>query len=140
MTAPKTQETDASFATHLEGIADPARRADCEALAAIMSRLTGSPPRLWGTSIVGFGRYHYRYASGHEGDSCLTGFASRKGDITIYLVPGHDTPEVRALLARLGRHKAGKGCLCVRRLADVDVAVLEALIEWSVAETRRRYP
>ena len=136
----KTKPTQTSFTTYLAGIADPERRKDCRSLATMMRRVTGCPPKLWGSSIVGFGRYHYKYPSGHEGDSCIAAFASRKPDLTIYLVPGFETPAVQARLARLGKHKAGRSCLYVRRLADVDLAVLEELVERSVAETRTRYP
>jgi len=128
----------ASVDQHLATIADPQRRQDCEALAALMQRVTGQPAAMWGSSIVGFGTYHYRYASGHAGDSCQTGFAARKGDISVYLVAGFDAHQ--ALLARLGKHKIGKACLYIKRLADVDLQVLEALVAGSVAETRRRYP
>ena len=134
----KTQETKTSFTTYLAGIEDPQRRQDCRALAAMMKRATGCPPRVWGTSIVGFGQYHYKYASGHEGDSCIVGFASRKTDLTLYLMPGFEQPAVRTLLDRLGKHKTGKGCLYVRRLADVDLAALEELVTRSVSETRNR--
>ena len=106
----KTQATDAPVEAYLAAIADETRRADCRALAALMARVTGHPATMWGTGIVGFGSYHYRYDSGRE-----------------------------ALLARLGRHKAAKGCIYLRRLADVDPAVLAALVETSVAEVRRRY-
>ena len=102
-----------------------------------MTKATKQPPKMWGSSIVGFGSYHYKYESGHEGDSCLTGFASRKNDITLYLVadfPGHEE-----LLAKLGKHKRGKGCLYIRRLSDVDPKVLEQLIVDSVAERKRHY-
>lgn len=122
----KTQATDASVAAYLAAIPDAARRADCEALLALMTQATGQPARLWGTAIVGFGSHHYRYESGREGDTCVVGFASRKGDISVYglnAAPGHE-----ALLAELGRHKAGKGCLYLRSLAEVDLKVLEKLI------------
>ncbi len=105
-----------------------------------MERVSGLPPRMWGTSIVGFGSYHYKYASGHEGDSCLVGFSSRKGDISVYLMPGYDSAEARALLAQLGRHKIGKACLYVRRLSDIQLPVLEQLVARSVSEIQRRYP
>ena len=136
----KTKPTALSVARYFADIADDARRQDCEALVAMMQRVTGCPPVMWGTSIVGFDRYHYRYASGHEGDACVVGFSSRKGDISVYLMAGDDDGERSALLARLGRHKMGKACLYLRRLADVDQAVLEALVTRSVAETRARYP
>jgi hypothetical protein len=93
---------------------------------------------MWGPSIVGFDRYHYRYASGHEGESCVVGFSPRKGDLSIYLLGGFEGRE--ELLAALGRHRIGKACLYVRRLADVDLAVLERLVALSVADTRRSHP
>jgi len=105
---------------------------------AMMLRLTGQGPKMWGTSIVGFGTYHYRYASGHEGDSCITGFSSRKGDISVYNVGNFEGKE--GLLVKLGTYKAGKSCLYIRRLSDVDTFVLERLLAHSIAEIRRRYP
>lgn len=136
----KTKPTKAGVTAFLGAIADPERRRDCRALSALMKRATGCRPRMWGTSIVGFDTYHYKYASGHEGDSCVVGYSPRKGDISIYLVPGYETAPVKALLAKLGKHKTGKACLYVRRLADVDTTVLEQLVSHSVAEIRRRYP
>ena len=134
----KTLPNDASVAAFLAAVDDPQRRADAQQLVRLMQQATGEPPVLWGSAIVGFGRYHYRYASGHEGDSCLVGFSPRKGDISVYLQDGFD--ERADLLARLGRHKLGKVCLYLRRLADVDMAVLADLIGQSVAEMRRRHP
>ncbi len=134
----KTKPTDASVEAYLNAIADPRRQDDCRALARLMRRVTRHPPRMWGASIVGFGSYHYRYASGHEGDSCLAGFSSRASDITVYLAPGFAGREER--LSALGKHRAGKGCLYLKRLSDVDTRVLETLIRESVAELRRRYP
>ena len=131
MAANKTLPTPADAQAYLSAIEDPLRRADCEALAALMEQVTGAPPVMWGAAIVGFGSYHYRYASGREGDAPLAGFASRKGDISIYL--NCDTEARAALLAKLGRHKMGKGCLYVRRLADVDLGVLEELVRESIA-------
>lgn len=131
----KTKQTEASVESYLAAIADPARQSDCRKLAEIMSRATKEPAKMWGTSIVGFGSYHYKYASGHEGDSCIVGFSSRKPEIAIYLVaefPGSDD-----LFARLGKHKRGKACTYVKRLADVDVAVLEKLVSGSAAERVR---
>lgn len=136
----KTKPTKVSPSTYLAGIENEVRRKDCRTLAALMKRLTGCSPRMWGPSIVGFDRYHYRYATGHEGDCCLVGFSSGKSHISLYLVPGYEAPATRALLARLGPHKAGKGCLYIKRLSDVNLPVLEKLIGWSIAETRRRYP
>ena len=134
----KTKQTDASVEVYLNAIENADRRDDCRTLAAIMRRVTKHEPKMWGSSIVGFGSYHYRYASGHEGDACLAGFSSRKAEITLYLMPGLDAKQT--LLAALGKHKAGKGCLYVKRLSDIDVRVLEKLIRESVAELRRRYP
>lgn len=134
----KTKPTARSVADYLEAIPDETRRRDCEQLVVLMQRVTGCEPRMWGPSIVGFDRYHYRYASGHEGDSCVVGFSPRKGDISVYLLGGFEGRE--DLLAALGRHKIGKACLYLRRLADVDLAVLERLVALSVADTRRRYP
>jgi hypothetical protein len=114
-----------------------ARREDCEALTKVMSGATEHRPKMWGTSIVGFGSYHYKYESGREGDSCLTGFSSRKGDISVYLVAGF--PGQEDLLAKLGKHKMGGGCLHVGKLSDVDHKVLEQLIVGSVAERKRRH-
>jgi hypothetical protein len=92
---------------------------------------------MWGTSIVGFGSYHYKYESGREGDSCVTGFSSRQGDISIYLMA--DFPKREELLAKLGKHKTGKGCLYIRKLSEVDLKVLEQLVVATVAERKRRY-
>jgi hypothetical protein len=133
----KTKATDASVASYLAAIEDEERRRDCQLLARLMSRATGAPPVMWGASIVGFGSYHYRYESGREGDSCEAGFASRKGDISLYLAG--DFPGRAGLLARLGKHKEGKACLYLRRLSDVDAGVLDQLIAAAVAARRRQH-
>jgi len=133
----KTKATEASVESYLSAIEDEARRRDCEALAKLMTKATKQQPKMWGTSIVGFGSYHYKYESGREGDSCLTGFSSRKGDISVYLVASF--PGQEELLSKLGKHKMGKGCLYVRKLSDVDLKVLEQLVVGSVAERKRRY-
>lgn len=133
----KTRATDASVEDYLAAIDDAMRRADCEALVQLMSKVTGEPPKMWGSSIVGFGSYHYKYESGREGNMCATGFSSRKGDISVYLVANGANQQ--QLLAELGRHKMGKACLYIRRLSDVDAKVLRQLVVDSVAEVRRRY-
>ncbi len=133
----KTRPTDANVDAYLSAIEDDARRKDCEAISALMAKITRCPPRMWGTGIVGFDSYHYKYVSGHEGDACVTGFASRKGDISVYL--SASGAEQEALLARLGRHKMGKACLYIRRLSDVDMGVFEQLIAGSVVEVKQRY-
>lgn len=119
----KTRPTVASVDDFLDAIPDPARRADAKQLRALMERVSGEPAAMWGPSIVGFGSYHYKYESGREGDMCRIGFSPRAGEFALY--GGFlRSPE---LLARLGRHKTGKGCLYVKRLADVDEAVLEEM-------------
>ncbi|MFU8889854.1 MAG: DUF1801 domain-containing protein [Trueperaceae bacterium] len=140
MAEPKTKPTDVAVRDHLAAIEDEARRADCAALVELMTRVTGHEPVMWGPSIVGFDRYHYRYASGHEGAAAVVGFASGKRQITLYLAPGFEGDATRELLARLGKHRTGKGCLYLKRLSDVDTEALEELVRWSVAEIRRRYP
>ncbi len=130
---PKTRETAASVDAFL-GKVDAARRDDCRTIVAMMQKATGAPPKMWGPSIVGFGSYHYRYESGHEGDACVVGFSPRAQNITLYLTPGF--ADLAPQLAKLGRHKTGKGCLYIARLADVDVAVLESLVRESVKRTR----
>jgi hypothetical protein len=122
----KTKQTDASVDNYLAAIDDEARRKDCEALAELMVKATGLPPKMWGSSIVGFGSYHYKYESGREGDMCLLGFSSRKGDISLYGLNAASGRE--ELMPKLGKHKAGKGCLYIRRLSDIDLKVLEKLI------------
>ena len=138
MAEPKTKATGASVDSYIDAIDDEQRRDDCRTLVRLMSKITGEPPVMWGTGIVGFGNYHYRYASGHEGDSCVAGFASRKGDISIYVTAGFEGRE--PLLAKLGKHKTGKVCLYIKRLADIDLRKLESIVEDSVAEMKRRYP
>lgn len=138
MTENKTRPTTASVEGYLEAIVDEERKADCRRLVEMMSRATGEPATMWGPSIVGFGTYHYRYDSGREGDFFLTGFSSRKTDLSLYIMAGFEP--FPALMARLGRHRTGKSCLYVRRLADVDAKVLEQLIVRSVKEMRRRHP
>jgi hypothetical protein len=140
MAEPKTKPTDVAVRDHLAAIPDEARRSDCHALVDLMTRITGCAPVMWGTNIVGFDRYHYRYASGHEGDAAVVGFASGTRHITLYLAPGFEDDAAREVLGRLGRHTTGKGCLYVKRLSDVDLTALEELVARSVAEMRRRYP
>jgi hypothetical protein len=138
MAEAKTQPTTQSVASYVEAIDDEARRKDCKALATLMTRITGCAPTMWGTSIVGFDQYHYKYTSGHEGNSCIVGFSARKGPISIYMVPGFDAAQ--PLLDRLGKHKMGKACLYINKLADVKLPVLEQLLVHAVAETKQRYP
>jgi hypothetical protein len=134
----KTRPSEESVDAFLDRIEDAQRREDCRTLVRLMRRVSRVDPKMWGSSMVGFGEYHYKYASGHEGDAFLTGFAPRKSDLTLYLMPGFEGKE--ALLAKLGKHKTGKACLYLKRLADVDMGVLEQLVSTSVEELRRRYP
>lgn len=138
MSAPKTKPTGVSAESHIAAIANEEQRNDARTLVALMRRVTRQEPRMWGPSIVGFGSYHYRYASGHEGDSALAAFAVRGRELVVYVAAGFEGRDV--LLAKLGKHKTGKVCVYIRRLADVDLKVLERLVAQSVADTKRRYP
>jgi len=126
---PKTKATTVSFDEFLANSVDPTRHEDCRTVAAMMQRATGEPPVMWG-AIVGFGRYKYSYANGREADWPAVGFSPRKTDLTLYIMPGFDRYE--ALLAKLGKHKTGKACLYIKRLADIDVIALQAIIDASV--------
>src|SRR5262249_33978413 len=132
MAKQKTLPTAVSVDAFLHGVADAQQREDSYRLLALMQEITGEPPRMWGPSIVGFGQYHYVYASGHEGDSCLAGFAPRKNTLVIYLCAGLDQRSA-SLLKKLGKAKGSKGCLYIKKLADVDLAVLREMIEANVA-------
>ena len=138
MAETKTKPTAASVDGYLASRASPEQLADCRAIMAMCKRVTKQQPKMWGPSIVGYGSYTYRYESGHSGDACLTGFAVRGKELVVYVMA--DSPEQVELLDRLGRHKTGKACLHFKRLEDLDVEVLEAIIAGSVAEVRRRYP
>jgi hypothetical protein len=133
----KTKATKASVDQYIAAIDDEERQRDCNALVALMSSVTKQPATMWGTDIVGFDSYHYKYDSGREGDMCVAGFASRSPNLVIYILTSG--PAQEKLLAKLGKHKGSKACLYVRRLADVDLKILRQLIAGSVAEIRRRY-
>lgn len=126
MAANKTQPTDASVEQFLAAIGPESRRADCTALVALMTKAAKSPARMWGSGIVGFGVHRYKYESGREGETCAVGFASRKDAISIYGL--HGAGEESGLLAKLGKYKAGKGCLHVARMDDIDAKVLEKMV------------
>ena len=136
--ANKTQATAASVDAFLAAVPDDARRSDAQALAAIMTEVTGVAPAIWGGAIVGFGQYHYRYDSGREGDMCRLGFSPRAKELVLYVL--HETPEEAALLARLGKHRTGKSCLYIKRLSDVDEGTLREVLAASWAEMALRYP
>jgi Domain of unknown function (DU1801) len=134
----KTKPTNISVSAFIDSCADETRRKDAKALAKLMQKLTGNEPAMWGSSIVGFDSYHYIYESGREGDMLLVGFSPRKAANVLYGAIGFDGAE--ALLAKLGEHTTGKGCLYIKKLADVDMKVLETLVERAVAATRARHP
>ena len=138
MSKMKTTPTQASVDAFIEAVEDEQKRADSRAIAAMMSAATGAPAQMWGTSIVGFGRYHYRYASGREGDFMIAGFSPRKRALTLYIMAGFS--EYEALLAQLGKHTIGKSCLYIKRLADVDQTVLREIVDRSVQYIREKYP
>ena len=138
MAETKTKFTGEDVAAFLDAVPDPRRRADGKVVRAMMEEVTGEPPRMWGPSIVGCGRYHYRYDSGHEGDAPLSGFSPRARELVVYL--STCDPHREALLARLGKHKTGKSCLYLKSLADVDLDVLRELIASSMRATLAEYP
>ncbi len=138
MTELKTKVNDADVVAFLNGVADERKRQDCFAVLELMRRVTGEEPKMWGASIVGFGAYHYVYATGNSGDWLLTGFAPRAQNITLYIIAGFD--QYPDLMARLGKYKTGKSCLYVKRLADVDLTVLEELVAMSVEHMRQTNP
>lgn len=134
----KTRPTDASVDAFIDAVDHPRRREDARTLLELMQRVTGEEPVMWGPSIVGYGSYHYRYASGQEADWPVVGFSPRKQNLSIYIMTGFE--ESDELLSRLGKHKTGKSCLYVNKLTDVALDVLESLVRASVAEMKRRYP
>lgn len=138
MSENKTQITDADVTRFLSAVEHPVRRADGLALDAVFRRVTGWQPRMWGASIVGYGSYHYRYASGREGDFLATGFSPRKTNLSIYVMPGY--ADFDAILARLGKNRHGKSCLYVNTLADIDLNVLAELIRAGLTDLERRWP
>ena len=134
----KTLATMADVDAYIDTIADARQQEDARAIRDMLERVSDEPAVLWGSSIIGFGRYHYRYESGREGEMCRIGFSPRKGQIVLYLVDGF--PDHAGLMARLGKHKTGKSCLHIKRLADVNEGVLEALCRNSLAMMAKRYP
>ena len=133
----KTQSTDADVPGFLEAVVPERRRADALRLDQIFRKVTEWQPRLWGPSIVGYGRYHYVYDSGREGDFLATGFAPRKANLVIYIMPGY--ADFGGILADLGKHRLGKSCLYINKMADIDEAVLERLIRAGLDDLRTRW-
>ena len=137
MAEQKMKPNDQSVTAFLDKIPDATRREECYELLGLMKRVTNTEPKLWGNGLVGFGEYHYKYASGHEGDCFVAGFASRKTALTLYITAGVE--RFPKLLEKLGKHKAGKGCLYIKKLDDVNLAVLEDLVSKSVEWTKATY-
>lgn len=135
----KTKATPVGVADFMAAVPDARRRQEALAVDAIYRRVTGLEPAMWGPSIVGYGSYDYTYDSGHSGTMCRAGFSPRKAALTLYL-GGNDEPDAKALYARLGKHTRSKACLYLKRLDQVDVAVLEALVALRWREMNERYP
>ncbi|MEE2692700.1 MAG: DUF1801 domain-containing protein [Pseudomonadota bacterium] len=134
----KTKATAADVGAFIASVPDETRRKDAEALLALMKKVTGEKPTMWGPSIVGFGSYHYKYETGREGDMLVTGFSPRSAAVVVYIIGG--VPDTDDLYKRLGKHSTGKSCLYIKRLADVDIGVLEQIVKKSVAYMRKKYP
>ncbi len=137
MAEQKLKPGEESVSAFLDRIERETRRTECYALVDMMKRATNTEPRIWGSGVIGFGNYHYKYASGHEGDCFVAGFAPRKTALTVYITAGVE--RFPKLLANLGKHKAGKGCLYIKKLDDVDLSVLEELVSRSVEWTKATY-
>lgn len=138
MAQSKTQITDVAVKTFLNAVEHPTRRADGIALDALFRKVTGYQPRMWGDTIVGYGQYHYVYDSGREGDFLATGFSPRKANLSIYVMPGY--ADFTEILSRLGKHKTGRACLYVNKVADIDMDVLAELIRAGLADLESRWP
>jgi len=130
----KTKKTDQSVQNFLNEVSDEKRRQDSFAVLELMKQVTGMEPKMWGTSIVGFGCYHYKYESGREGDSLLVGFSPRKQNLTLYIPGGFERRD--ALMKKLGKHKTGKGCLYINKIEDVDLSTLKELVAQSYQDAR----
>lgn len=134
----KTLGTDASVDDFLSTITPEKKQLDSQALDALFRRVTGWNPVMWGPSMIGYGSYHYRYESGREGDFLATGFAPRKANLSIHIMPGYQ--DYSAILNRIGKHKIGKSCVYLNKLADVDMNVLEELIRTGLDDLTKKYP
>lgn len=138
MAEQKTKPTAMSVDEFIEAVEHPGRREDARTLVRLMTEISGEPAQMWGPSIIGFGRYHYRYESGHEGDAPLLGFSPRKANMALYMTAYHD--ERADFLSRLGKHKSGQSCVYVNRLSDVDMDVVAEMARWTITTTKARYP
>lgn len=134
----KTKATPVSVSNFIAAVADERQRDDAKKIAAMMERLSGHPPKMWGPSIIGFGSYHYKYDSGHEGDMARIGFSPRKANTVLYILDGFEGHA--ELMEKLGKHKTGKSCLYIKRLSDIDESVLEQLCVESLQWMAQKYP
>ncbi|KMK75154.1 DUF1801 domain-containing protein [Alkalihalobacillus pseudalcaliphilus] len=138
MYKPKTKETDRSVVEFIESVESPKKQADAFKLLEMYEEVSGFEAKMWGPSIIGFGSYHYRYESGHEGDAPLAGFSPRKAKISLYFAP--DDPNREPLLAELGKHTTGKSCVYINKLADVNPDVIKKLISSTIEHMKKKYP
>jgi hypothetical protein len=139
----KTKQTEEDVSRFLDSISDESKRRDCYVITEMMTQITGKKPKMWGTSIIGFGSYHYKYASGHEGDAAVVCFSPRKQNISLYLMAGYvssEYPGYENLLKNLGKFKMGKGCLYINKLEDVNIEQLKELIGISFEFLKKKYP
>lgn len=134
----KTKPTRKSVRAFLEGISDVRRRSDALVLLDVMKEITRSEPRMWGDSVVGFGSYHYRYASGHEGNIYRIGFSPRKQALVLYIFPGYE--DYKDILKKLGPHTIGKSCLYIKRLSDIHIQILKKLLKYGYMQNKKLYP
>lgn len=134
----KTKQTETDVEAFLNSVSNEQKRQDCFGPMEMMQQVTGLPPKMWGDSMVGFGSYHYKYASGHEGDSFLTGFSPRKQNLTVYIMSGFD--RYGELLGKPGKHSTSKSCLYIKKLADVNLSILAELVKQSVKHMQKTNP
>lgn len=133
----KTSQNEQSVIDFIDSVQNPKRRSDAKVLLKFFNSITGLKPKMWGSSIIGYGRYEYKYESGREGEFFLTGFSPRKANSTIYIMPGYQ--DLSEMLGRLGKHKTGKSCLYINKLEDVDLKVLEEIINFDLDYMRKKY-
>jgi hypothetical protein len=137
MAEQKTKENDQNVEAFLNSVVDEKKRQDSFVILDLMKQVTGLTPKMWGSSMVGFGRYHYKYASGHEGDAFLTGFSPRKQNLTIYIMAGFE--QYDELMKKLGKYRTGKSCLYIKKIEDIDLEVLKELVGQSVEQMKKMY-
>lgn len=135
----KTKPTGISPREFIASLEDGPRKQDAGQLLPWFEKVTGLPAKMWGPSIIGFGRYHYKYDSGREGDFMMTGFSPRKANMSVYILPGYQFDTMQEKLGRLGKHKLGKSCLYINRLSNIDMNVLQEIVEEGVAYMRANY-